>query len=90
MPEAEDFEPYKALKDAASKVRNFAGFAPAKDTSGPGSKRSAEEIKEAKSMPKDDIDRQNVRAYNFSVRNRPGAKKLEESRKLPSRSSSRR
>lgn len=78
MAEAEDFEPYKVVKDVARKVGNFVGIksSTSKDTSGPGPRRTDAEIREAKAMPKREIDTQNVRAYNRSIQNKPGAIKM--------------
>lgn len=70
MPESEDFEPYKALKNAARKVGNFVGVRSMnKASSGPGPRRTDAEIREAKAMPKQEIDRQNASARKFASRN---------------------
>jgi len=71
MSEAEDFEPYRAIKDVARKVGNFVGVK--RSTSkegGPGTRRTDVEVREAKAVPKKDISRQNEAARRYSMRGR--------------------
>lgn len=91
MPQSEDFEPYKILKDAARKVGDFVGSTASKvsTSSGPGPRRTDAEIKAAKARPKEETERQNARALEYSTRNKPEGSREFHGKKPVARKSSR-
>lgn len=78
MAEAEDFEPYRKLKNAARKASEFVrgGLRAPSEQKAEGTRRTDEENAKARAESESRAtQRQNVKAYNRSVSNLPGAQK---------------